>query len=456
MLLMGDFNEVLSPSERGSNAVAQEGVDDFRNFMQATHLLEVTTTNGFFTWFHGNQKSKLNRCLVNMEWITNFPNLSTLTLDRTISDHCPIIAQSAEPDRGPKPFRFMNCWISHPSYMPTVRFAWAEAQHLPIPEKLKFLKSRLKQWNKDTFGVIDSRIKDLELQIQSLDDAANSRPLNASELNARRSAQVDLWLWMKRKEAYWAQNSRSRWLKEGDRNTRYFHTVASIRRQKNTISSLCIDGTNVFDLAGIKKEAISFFQNIFKEDIDNRPRFENLEFKQLLPDHIEMLSAPFSIEEIDAAVASCDGNKAPGPDGLNFNFIKSAWDIVKADIYGIIHKFWATAQLPKGCNTAFITLIPKVEAPAGLKDFRPISMVGCIYKIVSKILARRLQQVMDFLIGPSQSSFIQGRQILDGALVASEIIDSCKKQKMEAVVLKLDFHKAFDSISWDYLGRVMK
>lgn len=82
-------------------------------------------------------------------------------------------------------------------------------------------------------------------------------------------------------------------------------------------------------------------------------------------------------------------------------------------------------------------------------------MVGCVYKIVAKILARRLQRVMDHLISPYQTSFIKGRQILDGALIAGELIDSCKRMDKAAVILKLDFHKAFDCISWSYLDWVL-
>lgn len=133
------------------------------------------------------------------------------------------------------------------------------------------------------------------------------------------------------------------------------------------------------------------------------------------------LTLSFSCEEIHNDVASCDSDKAPGPDGFNFKFIKSAWDIVKHDIYEIVHSFWATSQLPQGCNVAYIALIPKIDNPTNFKDFRPISMVGCIYKIIAKLMAKRLQKIMGTLIGPLQSSYIEARQILDGALVAGRI-----------------------------------
>lgn len=168
------------------------------------------------------------------------------------------------------------------------------------------------------------------------------------------------------------------------------------------------------------------------------------------------LTAPFSREEIDDAVKSCDGQKARGSDGFNFSFIKAAWEVMKEDIYSMVDEFWASCTLQRGCNNAFITLIPKIECPIHFKEFRPISMVGCLYKIVDKLLARRLQKVMGHLISPFQTSFIKGHQILDGALIAGEFIDTCKRMKKIVVFLKLDFHKAFDCILWSYLDWVLK
>lgn len=85
--------------------------------------------------------------------------------------------------------------------------------NLPMPEKLKAVKERLKSWNKSEFGLIDDNIRKLEDKIQNIDSVANSRSLEDHELQERNVAQVNLWTWLKRKESYWAQNSRSKWLK---------------------------------------------------------------------------------------------------------------------------------------------------------------------------------------------------------------------------------------------------
>lgn len=163
------------------------------------------------------------------------------------------------------------------------------------------------------------------------------------------------------------------------------------------------------------------------------------------------LISPIEEEEIKKAVWSCKGSQAPGPDGFNMNFIKEAWDFIKDDIVKFIQSFAESGILPKGFNVAFISLIPKVENAKCLKDFRPISLVGCLYKILAKVLARRLNEVIGSVVSERQSAFIQGRQILDGVLVASEVVESCQREKLEAAIFKLDFHKAHDSVSWNFL-----
>jgi len=88
----------------------------------------------------------------------------------------------------------------------------------------------------------------------------------------------------------------------------------------------------------------------------------------------------------------------------------------------------------------------KKKGTSDVKDYRPIRMVGSIHKLISKILSRRLREVLPHLVGESQYAFIKGRQILDGALVANEVVNWLKKTKSSGVLLKLDFEKAYDTI----------
>ena len=116
-----------------------------------------------------------------------------------------------------------------------------------------------------------------------------------------------------------------------------------------------------------------------------------------------------------------------------------------------MQEFHASGTLTPGLNSSFITLVPKKEKALSLKDFRPISLIGSVYKILSKVLTNRLKLVMPSIIGDSQSAFLGGRNILDGVLIANEVEDSWVKTKKAGLIFKIDFEKAFDSITWNFL-----
>ncbi|PNX60639.1 cysteine-rich receptor-like protein kinase, partial [Trifolium pratense] len=101
-------------------------------------------------------------------------------------------------------------------------------------------------------------------------------------------------------------------------------------------------------------------------------------------------------------------------------------------------------------------LIPKVDSPQRLNEFRPISLVGSLYKILAKVLANRLRLVIGSVISESQSAFVKDRQILDGILIANEVVDEARKSKKELMLFKVDFEKAYDSVDWGYLDKVME
>ena len=110
--------------------------------------------------------------------------------------------------------------------------------------------------------------------------------------------------------------------------------------------------------------------------------------------------------------------------------------------------------ISKGCNSSFITLIPKCKDPSSLAEFRPISLIGCTYKIISKLLACRLKQVIGSVVDEVQSAYIEGRNILDGPLIVNEISSWAKKVNKKVLLFKVDFDKAFDSINWSYLDSI--
>ena len=101
-------------------------------------------------------------------------------------------------------------------------------------------------------------------------------------------------------------------------------------------------------------------------------------------------------------------------------------------------------------------LIPKKKGASDVQDYKPISLVGSLYKIIAKVLANRLKGVMGKLVSNSQNAFVEGRQILDAVLVANEAIDSRKRSVGTGLVCKLDIEKAYDHVNWRFLTSVLE
>ncbi|KAK2656145.1 hypothetical protein Ddye_009197 [Dipteronia dyeriana] len=150
----------------------------------------------------------------------------------------------------------------------------------------------------------------------------------------------------------------------------------------------------------------------------------------------EVLEVGFSEEEVWAAVCSYDGNKALGLDGLNLEFVKANWNDIQVDFMNFIYEFHRNRESVKDLNKTFVALIPKSTHPESMKDFRPISLVSSMYKILAKVLANHLKLVMGSLISESQSAFVKGRQILDSFVVVEEIIHSWRQDKVGVSVRK--------------------
>ena len=94
--------------------------------------------------------------------------------------------------------------------------------------------------------------------------------------------------------------------------------------------------------------------------------------------------------------------------------------------------------------------------PQSLEEYRPISLIGCMYKIVAKLLANRLKKVMSFIIDEGQSAFIEGRHLLQSAVIANEVVDEARRSQKPCIVFKVDFEKAYNSVSWNFLVYMLR
>ncbi|GJZ92679.1 transposon TX1 uncharacterized [Tanacetum coccineum] len=145
------------------------------------------------------------------------------------------------------------------------------------------------------------------------------------------------------------------------------------------------------------------------EHVEPRPWFHIPLFRKVSTLDAAFLESEIYMDEVKFAMWSCSRSKSPGPDGFNFNFIKTFWDTLKYELFPCIKYFEFTGSFAMGCNPSFIVLIPKVSDPLGFSDYRPISLIGCVYKVVYNIIALRLSKVISSIIGSNQMAFLAGR-----------------------------------------------
>ncbi|GJV69505.1 RNA-directed DNA polymerase, eukaryota [Tanacetum coccineum] len=287
--------------------------------------------------------------------------------------------------------------------------------------KLRKLKVKIREWNKANLGCMNkvrSKFKEDLAAVDSIIDCGNG---NEEIVEKRMGIINDLQNVDKIQSIEMAKKAKIKWAIEGDENSSFFHGMINKKRS----------------LLNIRGVLMQF------------PRMLSL-------DQQKELEIDVSNEEIKKAIWDCGTDKAPGPDGFTFGFYRKFWYLIEGDVCDAVKFFFTHGNIPKGCNSSFIALIPKISNAKLVKDYRPIILVGSLYKIIAKIMANRLVDVLGSLVHEVQSAFIADRQILDGPMILNEVMQWCKKKKKHALIFKVDFEKAYDSVRWDFLDEILK
>ncbi|XP_038699743.1 uncharacterized protein LOC119997044 [Tripterygium wilfordii] len=211
-LIWGDLNEVLLPEDRLGGTHTTNGMNDFGDFVNACNLVELPLAGRRFTWSNSRSMSRIDRTFVDTDWLFLFPNIVLQGLSKGLSDHCPLLFTLVDLNWGPRPFKFLNCWWDHPDFRQFVCISWAALSNAnmethSIVTKLKLLKQRLKDWNHDTFGNINDKLKSVEADLDRLDKIKETRDLDSSEDCNLRYLRSSLWSLSKSQESLWRQKS---------------------------------------------------------------------------------------------------------------------------------------------------------------------------------------------------------------------------------------------------------
>ncbi|XP_071676904.1 uncharacterized protein [Lolium perenne] len=335
--------------------------------------------------------------------------------------------------------KFEARWLQEDSFREVVEQAWAQAGNAVsdggVLARLSHMHSSLHEWDNDILKKPKQRLKTAQRKLER----AMQGPLTEENDTIAKEQSALIELLLEQDEVHWMQRSRANWLRNGDRNTAFFHQFASARRQKNQIKRLK-NGINwVEGTSALKPIILQYFTDLFSSEINEvDPAVLNKVTPRVTSIMNDKLLAPFSADDVKKAAFSIGDLKAPGPDGLHAIFYKRFWSICGDDITSEVLLALNSGVIPDGWNDTTIVLILKVDNPESISQYRPISLCNA-----DTNNATSLQQVLDTYCANS------GQLV---SLAKSSIFFSPNTNVLTRAEICEALHITTEAISDKYLG----
>jgi hypothetical protein len=463
-LVVGDFNMILNNEDKNNSNLDRAMMGRFRRWKDDLALIEIPLVGRKYTWSNGQNNPTLvhlDRMFCSTDWEDLFPGCLLQSAASQDSDHCPLLLGLQDVNRAKGRFFFQAFWVKLEGFHDTVAQAWSSVAPGPCPfvtlsRKLQATARALQSWSVKTVGCLKLQLEMARELLHMFEMAQELRVLSPAEDWFRRAL-------MKRILALssWARSvarlrSRVTWLRDGDANTSPFHAQARFRK-KNFIASLTSTEGEILTSHDDKATALFDFYDGLLGTAIQRDASINLDELGLQSFDLGRLNVPFSNDEVWDTIKSITSDKAPGPNGFTGRFYKSCWSIIKLDVMAAVSRVWDCNFRNFGLlNSALITLLPKIEGAALVKDFRPISLIHSFAKLVTKMVANRLAGHLNAMVPPNQTAFIKKRFILDNFILVQRTARYLHQQRQARILFKLDISKAFDSVSWSFLIEVLR
>ena len=250
---------------------------------------------------------------------------------------------------------------------------------------------------------------------------------------------------------------------DGERPTKYFCSLECHNYTEKTIKKIAkYDGSVVVDQKNILSELKNFYSNLFRsfdhqiEDIDLNKLLAGYQVNKLSPEQSTKLDGPLTYQEISLAVKHMKNNKTPGIDGFPAEFFKLFWKNISIWILKALNQSFEKGTFSISLRQCIITCLPKKGKPREfMKNWRPLSMLSVLYKIASASIANRIKPFLDHLISPSQTGFVSGRYIGESTRLVYDIMSFTEENNIPGLIMLIDFEKAFDSISWNFIYKTL-
>jgi len=230
--------------------------------------------------------SRIDRFLITKEWCSAWPNCMQVAQLRCLSDHCPLILFVDEENWGPRPSWFLKCWSDTPGYKQFVTDKWKTLQvegwgGYVLKEKFKLIKLALKEWHTSHAQNLSAKIASLKDRLAEFDGKEEVEELTDAECVELHGVSANIHSLSILNNSICWQQSRNQWLREGDANSKFFHSVMTSRRRHNTICSILVDGVRIEGVEPVRHAIFTHFARHFQLQNEVQPSMSNLHFRSL-------------------------------------------------------------------------------------------------------------------------------------------------------------------------------
>ena len=253
--------------------------------------------------------------------------------------------------------------------------------------------------------------------------------------------------------------SRFQYVNDSDKPTKYFFDLERKRGKQKQLSHLTLpDGIITDSEKEINNITKAFYTDLYSPDaVDDECQNKILEnLPTLNDDQQELLDNAISYDELSTAVSKSNNNKSHGIDGLPSELHKTFWTLIGKDLHEVFLSSIEHNNLPLSCRRAVLTMIPKKDDTSLLKNWRPVSIIGCDYKILTRALSLRLQTVLPDILDIDQSYCVPVRHISDNVRFISDATCYANQENIPLAIASLDQEKAFDRIHHDYIFKTLE
>lgn len=484
IIIGGDLNIYLDPKLDKHDSISNKNDHpqyrkEILAIMETFQLVDcwriLNPTKRRFTWHARGKASRLDYWLISEHLMNDLNNCDILP--GLHSDHSIIQAQfgNNELKRGKGIWKFNTSLLYDSNYVSKVKNIISEckSEYSDLEDKglaWEMCKLKIRSFSVP-YCIKKSKDKkkfklDLENQLKQLQSEIdqNTTPENLEAFNSTKKELETI-------ERHTANGhifrSKCKWYEEGEKNTKYFTSLEKRNYDNKVISQLQIDNKIIESPKEILDEEKKFYSNLYTESLsihddtykkssdyffDEKDTFPNLDSVQK-----DMCDKEITEREITESIKELKNGRTPGSDGLPSEFYKFFWVDVKSFVFDSIQYAFKHGELSIEQRRGIITLLPKkLKNRLLLKNWRPITLLNTDYKIIAKILAKRMQTVLPSLIHNDQTGYIKGRYIGQNIRTLEDVTFFANKENLPGILLSIDYEKAFDSLNWNFLFQTLR